>query len=56
MNQPFSIPGVTASSTDGELLWYFWYPALRSDEIARAGGGTRERIQVIELGERFHEN
>jgi hypothetical protein len=29
-NQPLSIPGVTASNIDGELLWGFWYPALRS--------------------------
>jgi hypothetical protein len=29
MSQPPSIPGVTASSVDGELLWGFWYPALR---------------------------
>jgi hypothetical protein len=29
MSQPPSIPGVTASNGDGELLWGFWYLALR---------------------------
>jgi len=32
-NQPLSIPGATASNIDGEFLWGFWYPALRSEQI-----------------------
>jgi len=36
MSQPLSIPGVTDSSIDGELLWGFWYPALRGDELRGA--------------------
>ena len=37
MSQPLSIPGATASSIDGELLWGFWYPALRSNEVRGRG-------------------
>jgi phenylpropionate dioxygenase-like ring-hydroxylating dioxygenase large terminal subunit len=46
MNQPQSIPGVTASSIDGELLWGFWYPALRSDEIRGRALATSTRLEV----------
>src|SRR6202521_4253790 len=46
MNQPQSIPGVTASSIDDELLWGFWYPALRSDEIRGRALATSKRLEV----------
>ena len=46
MNQPQSIPGVTASSIDGELLWGFWYPALRGDEIRGRALVTSTRLEV----------
>jgi phenylpropionate dioxygenase-like ring-hydroxylating dioxygenase large terminal subunit len=46
MNQPLSIPGVTASSIDGELLWGFWYPALRSDELRGSALVTSTRLDV----------
>jgi phenylpropionate dioxygenase-like ring-hydroxylating dioxygenase large terminal subunit len=46
MNQPQSIPGVTASSIDGELLWGFWYPALPSDEIRGHALATSTRLEV----------
>jgi phenylpropionate dioxygenase-like ring-hydroxylating dioxygenase large terminal subunit len=46
MNQPLSIPGVTASRIDGELLWGFWYPALRSDEIRGRALATSTRLEV----------
>ena len=46
MNQPQSIPGVTASSIDGELLWRFWYPALRGDEIRGRALVTSTRLEV----------
>src|ERR1700674_2469144 len=46
MNQSQSIPGVTASSIDGELLWGFWYPALRSDEIRGRALVTSTRLEV----------
>jgi phenylpropionate dioxygenase-like ring-hydroxylating dioxygenase large terminal subunit len=40
------IPGVTASNIDGELLWGFWYPALRSDEIRGSRLATSTRLEV----------
>jgi phenylpropionate dioxygenase-like ring-hydroxylating dioxygenase large terminal subunit len=46
MNQPQSIPGVTASSIDGELLWGFWYPTLPSDEIRGHALATSTRLEV----------
>ena len=46
MNEPPSIPGVTASNIDGELLWGFWYPALRSDEIRGRALATSTRLDV----------
>src|ERR1700687_2588203 len=46
MSQPLSIPGVTASSIDGELLWGFWYPALRSDELRGRALVTSMRMEV----------
>jgi phenylpropionate dioxygenase-like ring-hydroxylating dioxygenase large terminal subunit len=46
MNQPPWIPGVTASNGDGELLWGFWYPALRSDEIRGRALVTSTRLDV----------
>ena len=46
MTQPISIPGVTASSIDGELLWGFWYPALRSDELRGRALVTSTRLEV----------
>jgi phenylpropionate dioxygenase-like ring-hydroxylating dioxygenase large terminal subunit len=46
MNQPRSIPGVTASNIDGELLWGFWYPALRSEEIHGRALATPTRLEV----------
>ena len=46
MNQRLPIPGVTASSIDGELLWGFWYPALRSDEIRGRALATSTRLEV----------
>ena len=33
MTESNSIAGATASNIDGEFLWGFWYPALRSDEL-----------------------
>jgi hypothetical protein len=41
-----SIPGVTASSVDGELLWGFWYPALRSDDLRGRALVTSTRMDV----------
>src|ERR1700758_5507591 len=41
-----SIAGVTAPSIDGELLWGFWYPALRSDEIPGRELATSTRLDV----------
>ena len=46
MTQPLSIPGVTASSIDGELLWGFWYPALRSDELRGRALVTSTRMEI----------
>jgi phenylpropionate dioxygenase-like ring-hydroxylating dioxygenase large terminal subunit len=46
MTQPISIPGVTASNIDGELLWGFWYPALRSDELRGRALATSTRLEV----------
>jgi phenylpropionate dioxygenase-like ring-hydroxylating dioxygenase large terminal subunit len=46
MNQPLSIPGVTASSIDSELPWGFWYPALRSDELRGRALATSTRLEV----------
>ena len=45
-NQAISIPGVTASSIDGELLWGFWYPALRSEELRGRALVTSTRLEV----------
>src|SRR5258708_37874211 len=46
MNQPLSIPGVTASSIEGELLWGFWYPALRSEELRGRALVTSMRMEI----------
>jgi hypothetical protein len=46
MSQPLSIPGVTASSIDGELLWGFWYPALRSYELRGRSLVTSMRMEI----------
>jgi hypothetical protein len=46
MNPPLSIPGVTASSIDGELLWGFWYPALRRNELRGRTLVTSMRMEV----------
>ena len=46
MSQALSIPGVTASSIDGELLWGFWYPALRSDELRGRTLVTSMRMEI----------
>src|SRR2546427_10548615 len=46
MNQSLSISELTASSIDGELLWGFWYPALRSDEIRGRELATSMRLEV----------
>src|SRR5216684_4061170 len=46
MSQPATIPGVTASSIDGELLWGFWYPALRSDELRGRALLTSTRMEI----------
>jgi phenylpropionate dioxygenase-like ring-hydroxylating dioxygenase large terminal subunit len=45
-NHPMTIPGVTASNIDGELLWGFWYPALRSDELRGRALVTSTRMEV----------
>jgi hypothetical protein len=42
-----SIPGVTASNIDGELLRGFWYLALRSDEIRGRALATSTRLEVL---------
>lgn len=44
--QQISVPGVTASSIDGELLWGFWYPALRSSELRGRALVTSTRMEV----------
>src|SRR5260370_22281906 len=36
----------SASSVDGEFLWGFWYPALRSDEIRGCELATSMRLEV----------
>ncbi len=41
-----AIPGVTASNIDGELLWGFWYPALRSGELRGRTLATSMRLEV----------
>ncbi|HXP80271.1 MAG TPA: aromatic ring-hydroxylating dioxygenase subunit alpha [Verrucomicrobiae bacterium] len=46
MSQFISVPGITASSIDGELLWGFWYPALRSDELRGRALVTSMRMEV----------
>src|SRR5260221_11253114 len=46
MTQPLSVSGVTASNIDGELLWGFWYPALRSDELRGRALVTSTRLDV----------
>jgi phenylpropionate dioxygenase-like ring-hydroxylating dioxygenase large terminal subunit len=46
MTQPLSIPGVTASNIEGELLWSFWYPAVRSEEIRGHASATSTRLDV----------
>jgi phenylpropionate dioxygenase-like ring-hydroxylating dioxygenase large terminal subunit len=46
MNPPLSIPGVTASNIDGEFLWGFWYPALRSDELRARALVTSTRMEI----------
>jgi phenylpropionate dioxygenase-like ring-hydroxylating dioxygenase large terminal subunit len=46
MNPSISIPDVSASSVDGEFLWGFWYPALRSDEIRGRALATSTRLEV----------
>ena len=44
--QQIFLPGVTASSVDGELLWGFWYPALRSNELRGRALVTSTRMEV----------
>ncbi len=46
MNQSTSLPGVTDSSIDGELLWGFWYPALRTNELRGSALVTSTRMDV----------
>jgi phenylpropionate dioxygenase-like ring-hydroxylating dioxygenase large terminal subunit len=46
MSQPPIIPGVTASSIDGELLWGFWYSAVRSEELRGRALVTSMRMEV----------
>jgi len=46
MSQPLSIPGATAASIDGELLWGFWYPVLRSGELRGHALTTSTRLEV----------
>jgi phenylpropionate dioxygenase-like ring-hydroxylating dioxygenase large terminal subunit len=46
MTESNSIAGATASSIDGELLWGFWYPALRSDEVRGRALVTSTRMDV----------
>ncbi|MGD0907460.1 MAG: aromatic ring-hydroxylating dioxygenase subunit alpha [Candidatus Acidiferrales bacterium] len=46
MNQSLPISGITASSIDGELLWGFWYPALRSDELRGRALVTAMRMEI----------
>src|ERR1700687_5011148 len=46
MSQLLSIPGVTASNIDGELLWDCWYPALRSDEVRGRALAPSTRLEV----------
>jgi hypothetical protein len=40
-------PGVAASNIDGELLWGFWYLALRSDEIRGRALATSTRLELL---------
>src|SRR5258708_24324225 len=46
MNPPPTIPGVAASSIDGELVLGFWDPALPSEEIRGHALATLKRLQV----------
>ena len=46
MNQTISIPGASSSSIDGELLWGFWYPALRSSELRGRALVTSTRMEI----------
>jgi len=46
MNSLPSIAGVTASNVDGELLWGFWYPALRSGELRGRALATSTRMEI----------
>jgi phenylpropionate dioxygenase-like ring-hydroxylating dioxygenase large terminal subunit len=46
MNQVQSNPDVTSSNIEGELLWGFWYPALRSDQIRGRALATSTRLEV----------
>ncbi len=41
-----SLAGVNASNVDGEFLWGFWYPALRSRELRGRGLVTSTRLEV----------
>src|SRR5215469_11411808 len=46
MSQSPSTQGVTASSIDGEFLWGFWYPALRSSELRGRSLTKSTRMEV----------
>jgi len=46
MSQSPFIPGPTSSSIDGEFLWGFWYPALRSSELHGRALAKSMRMEV----------
>ena len=46
MSQTLSTTGITASSLDSDLLWGFWYPALRSKELRGRALVTSTRMDV----------
>lgn len=46
MSQTLSTTGITASSLDSDLLWGFWYPALRSKELRGRTLVTSTRMDV----------
>jgi phenylpropionate dioxygenase-like ring-hydroxylating dioxygenase large terminal subunit len=46
MDQTATIPAVSGSYDDGELLWGFWYPALRSSELRGRGLAKSVRLEI----------
>ncbi len=46
MDQQIQNQGITAGSGDDQLLWGFWYPVLRSNEIRGSNLVTTTRLEV----------